>query len=178
MIPDAEWKAVAGQALIFLAVSTLLAFLYKLVKMRLIFYRLKKQGLPMPPWDFVAGYLQLFAFTILLQDFSKTDSCFYIDLWPFTMPLLVVTSPDLAVQACQTYALPKPAILDAFVNPLAGGRTMFTQNGPEWKRSRDLFNNRFSMNVLFKLAPKIVKEAEGNKERCEIDCHRDTFTLQ
>ncbi|KAL4934895.1 hypothetical protein BDV06DRAFT_208071 [Aspergillus oleicola] len=175
MTPDTEWKAVTGQALIVLAVSTLLAFLYKLVKMRLIFYRLKKQGLPMPPWDFVAGHLQIMpallkqlptgsqqsdAFTILSQDFSKTDSCFYIDLWPFTMPLLVVTSPDLAVQACQTYALPKPSILDAFVNPLTGGRTMFTQNGPEWKRSRDLFNNRFSMKVLFKLAPKIVKEAE------------------
>ncbi|KAL4929076.1 cytochrome P450 [Aspergillus undulatus] len=143
--------------------------------MRLIFYRLKKQGLPMPPWDFVAGHLKVLpallkqlptgsqqsdAFTILSRDFPKTTPASTSTSGPFTMPLLVITSPDLAVQACQTYALPKPAILDAFVNPLAGGRTMFTQNGPEGKRSRDLFNNRFSTNVLFKLAPKIVKEAE------------------
>ncbi|KAL4751945.1 hypothetical protein BDW72DRAFT_212345 [Aspergillus terricola var. indicus] len=175
MIPGAKWEAIAGKAFTVLALSALVASLYKLVKMRLIFYRLKKQGLPMPPWDLVAGNLRVLpgllkqlpkgsqqsdAFTILSRDFSKTDSCFYIDLWPFTMPVLVVTSPELAVQACQTYALPKPDLLDAIVNPLAGGRTMFTQNGPEWKRSRDLFNNRFSMNVLFKLAPKIVREAE------------------
>ncbi|PLB45553.1 cytochrome P450 71B25 [Aspergillus steynii IBT 23096] len=170
-----EWKAIAGQALTILALSAFVVFLYKLVKMRMIFYRLKKQGLPMPTWDFVAGHLKVLpellkqlpkgsqqsdAFTILSRNFPETDSCFYIDLWPFTMPLLVVTSPDLAVQACQTYALPKPDILNAFVDPLAGGPTMFTQNGPEWKRSRDLFNNRFSTNVLMKLAPKIVKEAE------------------
>lgn len=89
----------------------------------------------MPPRDFVAGHLKVLpqllkqlpegsqqsdAFTLLSRDFSETDCCFYIDLWPFTMPLLIVTSPELAVQACKAYAPPKSSILNVFLDPLTG----------------------------------------------------------
>jgi hypothetical protein len=99
---------------------------------------------PMPPWDFGAGHLQTLpalleklskgsqqsdAFTLLSYDFKDTDGCFYVDAWPFTSPLLVITSPELAIQACQENDLPKPDILIPFFAPFAGGPNLFVMNG-------------------------------------------------
>lgn len=129
----------------------------------------------MPPWEFGAGHLQVLppllkkfpkgsqqsdAFTVLSYDFKETDGCFYIDVWPFSSPLLVITSPELAVQACQEYDLPKPDILVPFFAPIAGGPNMFTMNGTEWKRTRSLFNHGFSTNVMLDCTPQIIEETE------------------
>lgn len=101
------------------------------------------------------------AFTLLSYEFPKFDNCFYMDVWPFTpKPFLVITSLDLAVQACQTYALPKPHTLTQYFNPFTGGPNIFTTNGPEWKRARSLFNSAFSANTIMRQIPHIVEEAE------------------
>ncbi|KAE8341470.1 hypothetical protein BDV24DRAFT_151135 [Aspergillus arachidicola] len=86
------------------ALVIVLRFLQEMLKVRLLFYRLRKQGLPMPKWNFAAGNLQILpdlmkrhpkgsqqseAFTLLSYEFATSDNCFYIDLWPFTKPLLV-----------------------------------------------------------------------------------------
>jgi cytochrome P450 len=128
----------------------------------------------MPPWDFAAGHLKTLpalleklpkgsqqsdAFTLLSSEFENTDGCFYIDLWPFTSPLLIITSPELAVQACQEYDLPKPDMLHAFFAPLVGGPNMFLMNGAEWKRSRALFNPGFSAKVMLECMPQIIDGA-------------------
>ena len=73
---------------------------------------------------------------------------------------MVVTSPDLAMQACQEYDLPKPPILIPFFAPFAGGPNLFDMNGAEWKRSRALFNHGFSANVMLESTPHIIEEAE------------------
>ncbi|CAN9323061.1 unnamed protein product [Alternaria alternata] len=172
------------------AAAAMSVFMFKLVKMRLIFYKLKKQGLlstaacfkltrydlkPIPPWDFAAGNLKVLprllekfpkgsqqsdVFTLLSNDFKDSDNCFYVDLWPFSSPLLVVTSPDLAIQACQEHDLPKPPVLIPFFAPFAGGPNLFDMNGAEWKRSRELFNPGFSDRVMLGSIPHIIEEAE------------------
>ncbi|KAE8402807.1 cytochrome P450 [Aspergillus pseudonomiae] len=86
------------------ALVIVLQFFHEMLKVRLLFYRLRRQGLPMPKWDFVAGNLRMIpglmkrhpkgsqqseAFTLLSYEFSNFDNCFYIDVWPFTKPLLV-----------------------------------------------------------------------------------------
>ena len=130
----------------------------------------------MPEWDFAAGNLKTLpgllekfpkgsqqsdAFSLLSHDFKENDNCFYIDLWPFTSPLMVVTSPDLAMQACgPEHDLPKPAILIPFFAPFAGGPNLFDMNGAEWKRSRALFNPGFSDRVMLESTPHIIEEAE------------------
>jgi cytochrome P450 len=191
-----DLKRTTWQIALSAVVAGFAVFMFKLVKMRMIFYKLKKQGLvcratsskhassraltqcdskPMPPWDFAAGNLkvlpallekfpkgsqQLDAFALLSRDFNDSDNCFYIDLWPFTSPLLVVTSPELAMQACQEHDLPKPAILKPFFAPFAGGPNLFDMNGAEWKRSRALFNPCFSASIMLESTPHIIEEAE------------------
>jgi cytochrome P450 len=131
----------------------------------------------MPPWNPILGHLlaippvmktlpedtqQPDAFEALCKAHEKDDmdSAIYLDMWPFADPMLVICSPVLAVQACQEHDLPKPPILHAFFNPLAGGDNLFTMNGPEWKRSRALFNSGFSAGYILQQTGHIVDEAE------------------
>jgi len=128
----------------------------------------------MPPWHPIFGHLlslppilkelpkdaqQPYSFEVLSKDFTESDTLFYLDLWPFSNPLLVVSSPSLAIQACQQHDLPKPYVLDAFFRPFAGGDNLFTMNGAEWKRSRALFNPGFQANYLLGQMSHIVEEA-------------------
>ncbi|KAH8428088.1 cytochrome P450 [Aspergillus melleus] len=175
-------------------VIMIVPFFYGMLKVRLLFYRLRKQGLPVPKWDFAAGNLRMLpdlmkrhpkgsqqseAFTLLSYEFPDNDNCFYIDVWPFSRkPLLVVTSPDLAVQASQTYALPKPPVLAKFFNPFTGGPSIFVTNGPEWKHARGLFNPAFSASNILQHTPHIVEEAEEYVEILRGHARKgDTFTL-
>jgi hypothetical protein len=139
-----EFKRMVWQVALSAAVAAFDVFIVKLVKMRMIYYKLKKQRCKltrrdmksMPLWGFAAGNLKVLpelldkfpkgsqqshAFTLLSRDFKHSDNCFYVDLCPFTSPLLVVTSPELAIQACQEQDLPKPDILKPFSTPFAGG---------------------------------------------------------
>ena len=114
----------AWQIALSVAVCAIGVFVRKMLKVRL----------PMPPWNFAAGHLECLpallekfpkdsqppdAFTLLSYDFKDTDGCFYMDVWPFTGPILVITSPELAIQACQEHDLVKPESLVSFFAPLA-----------------------------------------------------------
>ncbi|KAJ5563772.1 hypothetical protein N7513_000014 [Penicillium frequentans] len=165
-----------GRMFLALAFVLLLRMFYSIGKTRLRLYGIRKQGLPAPAWGFGAGNLAMLpdllaklpknaqqsdAFTLLSYDFPKFDNCFYMDVWPFTpKPFLVITSLDLAVQACQTYALPKPHTLTQYFNPFTGGPNIFTTNGSEWKRARSLFNSAFSTSTIMKQTAHIVEEAD------------------
>jgi cytochrome P450 len=147
----------------------------------------------MPPWNFVGGHLlslppllekfpagsqQSDAFSLLAEDFADTDGCFYMDVWPFSTPLLVITSPELAVQACQEHDLPKPDVLVPFFAPIAGGSNLFVMNGAEWKRSRALFNPGFSATVMLECMPHVVEEAEVYVSLLREHARKgDTFSL-
>ncbi|KAK4233546.1 cytochrome P450 [Achaetomium macrosporum] len=174
------------------------ALVYLVVKgyhARRTFYRLRQQGMPMPPWNPILGHLlavppvmktlpedtqQPDAFEALCKAHEKDnmDSVIYLDMWPFADPMMVVCSPVLAVQACQEHDLPKPPILHAFFNPLAGGDNLFTMNGPEWKRSRALFNSGFSAGYVLQQTAHIVDEAEVYVEILREHARRgDMFSL-
>ena len=147
----------------------------------------------MPKWNPVLGHLttlpplleklpigsqQSDAFTLLSYDFESTNGAFYIDVYPFTNPLLVITSPELAIQACQEFDLPKPSVLTTFFAPITGGPSLFITNGAEWKRSRALFNPGFSNSVMHEWTPYIVEEAEIFVSLLrEHAAKRDTFSL-
>jgi len=128
----------------------------------------------MPPWNPLFGNLlsflpllkefpddaiQNYLVGALNKDFDKSDSLFYIDLWPFSNPFIVITTPSLAVQACQQNDLPKPEMLKPFLSPFAGGDNLFTMNGAQWKHSRALFSSGFSAGYVMGLMPHIVEEA-------------------
>jgi hypothetical protein len=112
-----------------------------------VYIRVLMTTQPMPPWNPITGHLlclaplvtrfpkdaiQTYLIAELSKDFSETDYLFYLDLWPFAMPMFVITSPDLSIQACQQHDLVKPAVLKPFFNPFAGGDNLFVMNGPEY----------------------------------------------
>ncbi|KAK8116329.1 cytochrome P450 71B25 [Apiospora sp. TS-2023a] len=162
--------------------SALVYFLVKGYRARRTFHRLRKKGMPMPPWNPVLGHLlavppvmrmlpedtqQPDAFEALCKanDKKDGDSIIYLDMWPFADPMMVICSPVLSAQTCsQENDLPKPPILHAFFSSLAGGDNLFTMNGPEWKRSRALFNSGFSAGYILQQTYHIVDEAEAYVE--------------
>lgn len=128
----------------------------------------------MPPWNPFLGHLtvippilkklpsdatQFYLFHEIAKRFPQSDSLYYIDLWPFSGPMIIVSSPDIAYQACQELDLPKPASLLGFFMPITGGNSMAAMNGDEHRMSRALFNQGFAQNVVLENTKKIVEEA-------------------
>ena len=148
---------------------------------------------PMYPWDPIFGNIRVLAalservpkdarqaeaFAVLSSEATGIDSCFYIDVWPFGFPMLVVISPELAVQACQTYDLPKPNALAPFIRPMAGGPSFFDTNGAEWKQGRGTFNHGFSAQAAIRHVPHIIEEAEVYVDVLRQHAEKgDTFSL-
>ncbi|KAL2073405.1 hypothetical protein VTL71DRAFT_10729 [Oculimacula yallundae] len=145
-------------------------------KSRMLMYRLQKspRGLPIPRWNALTGHLLTLApYTTRLpadvhqnnllaelgKEFPQSDSAYYLDLWPFMMPLIVISSPSLAIQACQEYDLKKPESITRFFKPFAGrDDNMFTSNGLEWKNLRSIFSPGFSASYLMSQMDHIVEE--------------------
>jgi len=104
-------------------------------------------------------------FTALAEDFADTD-IYYMDLWPLTKPLLLVTSPNLAIQATQQHDLGRPEEdLVKFLQPIAGGNNMLSANGDLSKHSRLIFSSGFNSNYILSQTANVVREAEVYVER-------------
>lgn len=90
------------------------------------------------------------------------EAGFYVDVRPFAAePMLCVTTPTMAIEACQTHDLPKPKVLLSFINPIAGGPDdMFVTNGAIWKHARELYSHGFSMSASLDPMECILKEAK------------------
>jgi cytochrome P450 len=99
-------------------------------------------------------------FRILSEGFDESESLYYVDLWPFISPLLLVSSPNYAIQACQQHELGKPDDLVPFLHPIAGGNSIFTANGEDSKRTRSLFSSGFNSSYVLNQTTHIVQEAE------------------
>lgn len=87
-------------------------------------------------------------------------SAHYVDMWPFSEPFLMVTSPTLAQQVVQTtpVAYEKPDALRKWFYPLAGGINMFDAPPQQWKPIRSLFGPGFSTAHLMTLVPSMVEQ--------------------
>lgn len=160
--------------LTFLVVATAVAvyFAYRLRKARNFFRKLQKDGAPMPPHHPLFGHLGLMLDialslprdimpTVLLADqirrrYPHLDRAFYLDLWPFTPPMLVVIAPDLMRQATQAEtSLPKVAFLKNYLKPISGGHDLVSMEGEEWRRWRDVFRPGFGK--VTELVPNLVE---------------------
>lgn len=94
----------------------------------------------------------------LSQRFPDSDSIFYLDLWPFTSPLMIISSPSTCIQAAQQHDLPKAKVLEDMLMPITGGRSLLTMNGEEWKHWRNMFNPGFSTAYLQDNISNIIEE--------------------
>lgn len=131
---------------------------------------------PMPEHSFAAGHLQILASVVQLyprdaiktylfgeinRKFSKAGAC-YLDLWPFSEPFLVITSPCLANQVSvnSAIALEKPDALRKWFWSITGGISIFDAPADKWRPLRVLFNRGFSANHLMTLVPTMVEETQ------------------
>jgi cytochrome P450 len=161
--------------------GAILYFFSRLYQARSDFYNNKvKKGLPMPPWNPIFGHLLVLdkafkkynlppdtqmpdVFAGLSKEFQdKSDSLFYLDIWPFMGPMMMVSSPSHAIQACQKaeFATDRPADLLRTMHAVTGGPSIFATNGPEWKEARNIFQTGLNSTSILSQTSRIVDEAE------------------
>jgi cytochrome P450 len=124
----------------------------------------------MPHWHPVFGHLKALkenslnlprnasshvTFMQLSRSFSM--GIFYVDLYPFSYPLIVVFSPFLASQV-ESLDLTKPNDIYGKVDAITDGPSLLTMHGDIWKRWRKMFNPGFSETCMMGLADGIAQE--------------------
>jgi len=128
----------------------------------------------MPPHNIVLGHLGLAASIQkslpsdahghyladqIRQRYPDLGSTFYLDLWPFSDPMLVVTDPDVIAQfSAPDRLLPKHPGVKTFMYPITGGYDLNCLDGETWKFWRKLFNPGFSAAHMQSLVPTVVEE--------------------
>lgn len=90
----------------------------------------------------------------------------YLDLWPFSDPLLIISNATMAEQATSgtSVAVEKPEALRKWLHSFAGGVTMFDGTSEVWRPLRSMFNAGFNSQYVWSLAPAVVREVEVYKD--------------
>ena len=90
--------------------------------------------------------------------FPNLGPLFYVDLWPYSSPVLVATSPNTANQFTITHSLPKFAALREYMQPMTGGMDLTTLEGRAWKSWRTIFQPGFSNSHLMTNVPQMIED--------------------
>ena len=133
---------------------------------------------PMPEFNWITGHMlaikafienlppdAITNYIMTTMAFSFKKNAFYLDFWPLSAPILVVTSPLLASQLTQEFNPPKPNNIEAAFAYLCGGPNIFTMPDVSWKRWRSIFSPGFSSVNMLEQTAKIV-------EQCHIFCSK------
>ncbi|KAH6651577.1 AflN/verA/monooxygenase [Truncatella angustata] len=162
-----------GHATLWLTVgiSALTWLFTKIYAARRPVWRLQQAGLPMPKFGLLTGHLltlkknlELFPSNAVVQyafwQMSKQfpSGIFYVNMWPFSGTLLVITTPSGATQATALDLNVCPEVVSP-IEAITGGPSLLSMSiGPEWKRWRRAFNPGFSPGYMMGLAPAIADE--------------------
>lgn len=96
---------------------------------------------------------------------SLEKEAFYLDLWPLSEPLLILTTPAMTSQLTQEFNPPKPSVIEKAFARLTGDPDLFTTPDAPCKRWEAIFNSGFSPNYILQQTPKIVDE-------CRVFCEK------
>lgn len=90
----------------------------------------------------------------------------YADLWPFSMPVLVINSPMMAAQIKEqvTESRRTPGVNEG-IDGITGGPSLVTLPHKLWKPWRATFNPAFNPSYILDLTPQIVRCAETFVEK-------------
>lgn len=107
---------------------------------------------------------------LLAQEYPEIAShgLIYMDIWPFSWPMLAVFHPDIMAQFTQDVALPKHSLLNDEFMPFDGGNNLVCQNGQVWKTWRSVFNPGFSAKNLMALIPSFLEEIQVFRDWLEV----------
>ena len=106
---------------------------------------------------------------------------FYVDLWPFSRPMLVITTPEAAAQA-EGFNMNVGSNIAGPLDIITGGPSLISMSiGPEWRKWRKAFNPGFSASYMAGLAPAIADEVAVFRQillgRCSKEMS-DVFQLE
>jgi len=107
-----------------------------------------------------AAHYQYALAEIAHKHFSK-EGAYYLDLWPVSSLILVVTAPNTGIQVTQTnsnLSSERPEFLRRFFAPIAGGPNLFDLDEAEWKPWRSIFAKGFNTEYVLSLVPGMVNE--------------------
>lgn len=93
----------------------------------------------------------------LRRQYPDMGPVFYVDLWPFSNPILFANSPAAAYQLMQEQPHPKADPVRKFMYPLTKNNDLVTMEGQLWKDWRSVFSPGFSANHLITLVPRILQ---------------------
>lgn len=132
----------------------------------------------MPPFNWISGHiLAIVPFmkkfltdariyqAVTEMAFFLKEEAFYLDLWPFSEPLLILTTPTMTCQLTQEFSSPKPSIIQKAFARLRGDRDLFTMSDIPSKQWRAILNPEFNPNHMLQQTPKIVDE-------CRVFCEK------
>jgi sterigmatocystin biosynthesis cytochrome P450 monooxygenase len=134
----------------------------------------------MPPHSFIFGHLLVVSRLLsqlpsdahpfyvpdqVRRNYPDLGQNYYLDLWPFAAPMLVLASPYTINQVNQEHVLHKYPQLHDFIRPLTDNLDILSMEGQRWKKWRAVFNPGFSAAHLMTLVPAIVNET---KTFCEV----------
>jgi cytochrome P450 len=145
-----------------LIAGTLTKWLYTGFKIRCHVSQLRKQGLAMPPWSWLYGHLSFMRttlkqyppdilFSVVINDIYhknfESSGLFYLDLWPFARPTLVVCNAASSLEVNRRLNT-KPDEYKAIFSPQTNGPSLLNTNGKEWKVWRRSMNPGFAISNL------------------------------
>jgi cytochrome P450 len=113
----------------------------------------------------------------IVEDHADTE-VFLMDYWPMYTPTLMVSGPELAIQASVTNDLPKPKHDAEAYRPILGGPSLLTSNGPQWKTWRSLLNPGFNASHMMELVPQMVDSVNVFRERLRAQVDKGVFQLE
>ena len=97
--------------------------------------------------------------------FKLKRNMFYVDFWPLSPPMLILTTPHAAAQLTQQFNPGKPPPIVKAFETLTGGPNLLTMPDGPWKRWRSIFSPGFSQSYMLEQVPKIVTEVNIFCER-------------
>ena len=109
-----------------------------------------------------------YMFADIAREHFQSEGLFYIDLWPASGMMMIVTSPFVATQVAQTNSTlcyERASMLKRFFKPIAGGSNLFDMAEREWRPWRAVFSKGFSTEQVTSLVPHVLRETEVYKEK-------------
>ncbi|CAN9284637.1 unnamed protein product [Alternaria alternata] len=150
--------------------GALAMFVARLMANRQHVKSLRNSGAPMPKHHPLFGHLivlkeaiqslpQNTVMHVVVRRIAQSfpGGVFYLNLWPFNAPIMVVANPYVASQIEAAF-LDKPANISATLEVINGGPSLLTMYGSTWKKWRALFNPGFAAGYITGLSPAIAEE--------------------
>ena len=171
-------------AFLVIIIGSICYFFTSLYKARMLFIQRRRKGLPCAPHhNIIFGHLLYlkrrmdvlppkahyqYMFADIAHEKFQNEGLYYIDLWPASGMMIIVTSPLVAAQVAQTNSqlcYDRASMLTRFFKPIAGGPNLFDMAEKEWRPWRAIFNKGFGTEQVTSLVRHVLSETEVYKEK-------------